>query len=87
MPDGHQPIPSSRLDNRSVSELRVIVGFTAMLLFGISVIIWITMVLIPLMTTAAPTADLGTLAFWTVVTLVVWRLGAGKGWGFAAPAP
>ena len=68
-----------------MSQLRVIVGFIAMLLFGVSVLIWITMVLVPVLTGAQTEANLATLIFWTLVTLAVWRLGAGKGWGFAAP--
>lgn len=66
-----------------VSQLRVIVGFTAMLLFAVCAIEWIAMVLVPTMSGRTAAADLGTLTFWTVVTLAVWRVGAGKGWGFA----
>ena len=68
-----------------MNQLRAIIGFTAMLLFGVSAIVWFTMVLIPALTGSSATANLGSLIFWTVVTLVVWRAAAGRGWGFAAP--
>lgn len=67
-----------------MGQLRIIIGFTSMLLFAVSVVIWITMVLVPLLTGSEIGANLESLIFWTVVTLAVWRLGAGKGWGFAA---
>ena len=68
-----------------MSQLRLIVGFTGMLLFGVSVLLWLTMVVPPMMTGGQTAADLGSLSFWTVVTLIVWRFGGGKGWGFRAP--
>lgn len=67
-----------------MTQLRTILGFTAMLLFGVCAIEWVVMVLVPTMSGHQSSADLGTLGFWTVVTLAAWRLGAGKGWGFAA---
>lgn len=66
-----------------MAQLRTIIGFTAMLLFAVCAIEWIILVLVPTMSGHQPSADLGTLAFWTVATLAAWRLGAGKGWGFA----
>ena len=70
-----------------MGQLRAAIGFTGMLLFAVSAIIWITMVLVPSITGGQTTVNLGTLMFWSVVTLVVWRLGGGKGWGFAARMP
>ena len=67
-----------------MDQFRAIFGFTGMLLFGVSVVVWITLVLPAVVSGRQTTADLGTLIFWTVVTLVIWRLGAGRGWGFAA---
>lgn len=67
-----------------MAQLRIIIGFTAMLLFVVSVVIWITMVLVPILTGGQVQANLETLVFWTLATLAVWRLGAGKGWGFLA---
>ena len=69
-----------------MSELRAVVGFTGMLLFAVCVVVWVAMVLVPTMAGGQTEANLGTLGFWTVITLAVWRLGAGKGWGFAARA-
>ncbi len=65
-------------------QLRTIIGFTAMLLFAVSAIIWLTMVLVPILSGGQIVANLESLTFWTIATLVVWRWGAGKGWGFAA---
>jgi hypothetical protein len=67
-----------------MDQLRAAIGFTGMLLFGVSALIWLTMVLIPAITGGHAAADLGTLTFWTVLTLIVWRLGGGRGWGFVA---
>jgi hypothetical protein len=67
-----------------VTQLRTIVGFTAMLVFAVCAIEWIAMVLVPTMLGSGVTADLGTLTFWTLLTLALWRAGAGKGWGFSA---
>ncbi|CAN5118064.1 hypothetical protein BH11ACT5_BH11ACT5_02020 [soil metagenome] len=69
-----------------MSELRTILGFTGMLLFAVCVVVWVVMVVVPTMTGGHTEADIGTLGFWTVITLALWRLGAGKGWGFAARA-
>ena len=64
----------------------MIVGFTGMLLFGVSILLWLTMVLPPVLSGGQTEANLGSLIFWTVLTLIVWRAGGGKGWGFVAPA-
>ena len=68
-----------------MGQFRTIFGFIGMLLFGVSALVWLIMVLPPVLSGGQTTADLGTLTFWTVITLVVWRAAAGKGWGFAAP--
>ena len=70
-----------------MGQFRAVLGFTGMLLFGVSVLLWLTMVLPPVVSGAQTTVDLGTLSFWTLVTLATWRLGGGRGWGFAAPSP
>ena len=66
-------------------QFRAIFGFIGMLLFGVSAVIWVTLVLLPTMSGGQVAADLGTLIFWTVLALLAWRIGGGKGWGFAAP--
>jgi hypothetical protein len=66
-------------------QFRAIFGFIGMLLFGVSAVIWVTLVLLPTMSGGQVAADLGTLIFWTVFALLAWRIGGGKGWGFAAP--
>jgi len=81
---GTQPPPSTRDQTRVMAQLRTIIGFTAMLLFAVCVIVWIAMVLVPTMTGQPTSANVGTLSFWTIVNLTLWRLGAGRGWGFAA---
>ena len=70
-----------------MGQFRVVLGFTGMILFGVAVLLWIILVLPPLVLGGPITVNLGTLSFWTVVFLAVWRLGAGRGWGFAASRP
>jgi len=70
-----------------MGQFRVVLGFTGMILFGVAVLVWLVLVLPPLVLGAPITVNLGTLSFWTVVFLLAWRLGAGRGWGFAASGP
>lgn len=64
------------------------VGVAAMLVFFASVLIgWLMMVFMPVLSGGQPLANLGILTFWSVASLIVWRIAGGKGWGFAsAPA-
>lgn len=67
-------------------QFRAVFGFIGMLLFGVSAVIWVALVLVPAMSGGHVGAELGTLSFWTLLTLLLWRLGGGRGWGFASPA-
>jgi uracil-DNA glycosylase len=59
-------------------------GVAAMVFFGACALIgWVLMVILPVLSGQRPIANLGILTLATAVSLVVWRLAGGPGWGLS----
>ena len=68
-----------------MDDARGCLGVGAMILFLFTVVLgWIVMTVIPVLGGEKPIANIGLLIFWTIVSLVIWRLAAGKGWGLSS---
>lgn len=66
---------------------RAAVAALAMLFFGAVVLIgWGITMIVPILSGQRPFGNIGLLLFWSAVSLGVWRLAAGPGWGLKPDA-
>lgn len=77
-------LPDAVRKGAQMDNARGCLGTAAMMFFGATVLIgWIMMVILPVLAGGPPIADIGLLVMWTVISLIIWRVAGGRGWGLA----